>query len=394
MRPEIFEALAPVCPRCLHGGGGESPLRIGSAEAWRAGHLWHGILHCTNNACWAEYPVIDGVPVIVPDPAEFLRGARVQVLARADLPPVLESLLGDALGPGGEFDTTRQHLSIYAQAHYADWIGAEGRQPDRSASRHSRESGNPDPAGAGPRLRGDDQAGDAPPATGRMPGEGHGPPDIVAALDAGLAALGPVEGPAIDLGGSVGRGGWELVRRVAPVLVADLNFSFLRFAQALALAGEATFGLRRVGLVYQPVNVCLPAGMDGAGLDFWAVDAMALPFRAGAFALATAINLVDSIAGPTEVVAEIARVLVPGGGAVFATPHDWTQNAAEPARWMGGHSQRGPLGGAAEPVLTATLGQHGLAPVAEQSGLPWRLRLHDRAVMHYDLHLVACRRAG
>ncbi len=353
MRPTVFEELAPVCPRCLHGGGAEWPVRIAEAAESRDGRLWHGILHCSNSACWMEFPVIDGVPVLVADPAAFLQNARVQVLARDALPGGVESLVGDALGPGGEVDTTRQHLSIYADAHYADWAG-----------------------------------GDVP--------------DIVGTLGAGLEALGalerPAEGPAIDLGGATGRGGWELAARgLGPVLVGDLNVSFLRFAQRLALEGAATYGRRRVGLVYDPVTVTLPAGADGrlggGRLDFWAVDAMALPFRAGAFRLATAINLVDSISGPTEAVAETARVLAPGGGAVFATPHDWTPTAAEPARWMGGHSQRGPNGGAAEPVLAATLARHGLRPVAERSGLPWRLRLHARAVMHYDLHMIACRRA-
>ncbi|HET7410021.1 MAG TPA: methyltransferase domain-containing protein [Paracoccaceae bacterium] len=394
MRPDVFEALAPVCPRCLHGGAGEAPLRIGHAAETRAGRLWHGILHCSSSACWTEFPVIDGVPVVVPDPAGFLQNARAQVLARETLPGALESLLGDALGPGGEFDTTRQHLSIYAGAHYADWGGIGSDRIEPLVSRHSRESGNLVPVEGDPRLRGDDGEAEASPSDRTPPWAGDETPDIVGALRAGRDALGAVEGPAIDIGGSVGRGGWELSRSARPVLTADLNFSFLRFAQRLALDGEATFGHRRVGLVYDPVTVRLPPGMGGAHLDFWAADAMALPFRAGAFRLATAINLVDSIAGPTEMVAEAARVLAPGGGAVFATPHDWSQNAAEPARWMGGHSQRGPLGGAAEPVLTATLAQHGLAPVAERTGLPWRLRLHDRAVMHYDLHLVACRRTG
>lgn len=348
MRGQVFEELAPVCPRCLHGGSGEWPLTVAETAESRNGRLWSGILHCSNSDCWMEFPIIDGVPVLVADPAGYLQNARAQVLARDAFPGSVESLVGDALGPGGEVDTTRQHLSIYADAHYGDWTGGEA-------------------------------------------------PDIVGTLSAGLEALGPVQGPAIDLGGAVGRCGWELSRSVGPVLVGDLNFSFLRFAQRLALEGAVSFARRRVGLVYDPVTVTLPAGADdwvGNGrLDFWAVDAMALPFRASAFRLATAINLLDSISGPTEAVAETARVLEPGGGAVFATPHDWTQNAAEPARWMGGHSQRGPHGGATEPVLVATLAQHGLAPVAERSGLPWRLRLHARAVMHYDLHLVACRRA-
>lgn len=339
MRPEVFEALAPLCPRCLHGGAGEAPLVIAERAEMRAGRLWHGILHCSNSACWSEFPVIDGVPVIVPDPSEFVRNSSVQLLARADLPQNLESLVGDALGPGGNFDTTRQHLSIYAWAHYSDWAGREA-------------------------------------------------PDILGTFQTGLRALGEIDGPAIDLGGSVGRGGWELAARTAPVLVADLNFSFLQFAQKLALEGEARFPLRRVGLVYEPVTIRLPEGQSGEMLDFWAVDAMALPFAPASFRFASAINLVDSITGPTEAIAETARILSPGGGAIFTTPHDWSPTATGPANWLGGHSQRAPHGGAAEPVLSATLEQHGLMPVAEQTGLPWRLRLHDRAVMQYELQMV------
>ncbi len=344
MRPAVFEALAPVCPRCLHGGGGEAPLVVAEVAETRAGRLWHGILHCSNSACWMEFPVIDGVPVIVADPPGFLRNSRSHVLARDDLPEVLVGLIGDALGAGGEFDTTRQHLSVYCDAHFSDWTGGSA-------------------------------------------------PDIVGTMRAGLEALGDVRGPAVDLGGAVGRGGWELAARTAPVLVADLNVAFLRLAQRLMLDGEAPFDRRRVGLVYDRVRIVLPADAAGERLDFWAVDAMALPFRAGAFGLATAVNLVDSIAGPTEAVAEAARVLAPGGGAVFTTPHDWSPNAAEPARWMGGHSQRAPMQGAAEPVLTETLRSRGLEPVAERHDLPWRLRLHARAEMRYALHMVACRRA-
>jgi SAM-dependent methyltransferase len=201
-----------------------------------------------------------------------------------------------------------------------------------------------------------------------------------------------VRGPAIDLGGAVGRGGWELARIAPPVLVADMNLAFLRLAQRQILDGAAWFDRRRVGLVYDRMRITVPPDAAGEGLDFWAVDAMALPFRAGTFGLATAVNLVDSIAGPTETVAEAARVLAPGGGAVFTTPHDWSPNAAEPARWMGGHSQRAPSGGAAEPVLAETLRSRGLEPVAERHDLPWRLRVHARAEMHYALHLVACRK--
>src|SRR5690606_12664118 len=277
-----------------------------------AGRLCAGIVHCRSGVGGTGLPVIGGVPVIVPDPAGFLQNAGAQVLARETLPGSLDSLLGDALGPGGEFDTTRQHLGIYADAHYADWCEDREDRAPLPVSRHSRESGNLLPNRGDPRLRGDDGAEESWCSEPTPPRMGSKPPDIVGALAAGLEALGAVEGPAIDLGGSVGRGGWELARAGRPVLVADLNFSFLRFAQALALEGAASFGRRRVGLVYDRVTVRLPHAIGGKHLDFWAIVATALPFRAGEFGLVTAINLVDSIAGPTEAVAEAARVLAPG----------------------------------------------------------------------------------
>ena len=343
MRPDIFEELAPVCPRCLHGSQIEAPLIVAARYEERAGHLWHGMLHCSNQACWMEFPVIDGVPVIVPDPPTYVANSRAHILHRTDLPEDLESCIGDACGPGSELDQMRQHLSLYASDHFSDWTG------------------------------------------------GGETPCIVETLETGLSALGAVEGPAIDLGGSVGRGGWTLAGRVGLGLVGDLNFSMLSLGQRLAVEGCTTFPKRRVGIVYDRVTVERPADAPEV-IDFWAMDAMALPFRAGQFGLVSAINLVDCIPGPTELLMELARIAAPGAGVIVATPHDWSANATELGRWMGGHSQRAAGGGATEPVLRATLEQAGFDVVDERFDLPWRLTLHARSVMHYQLHLLAARR--
>ena len=134
--------------------------------------------------------------------------------------------------------------------------------------------------------------------------------------------------------------------------------------------------------------------MAGARVDFWAADCLALPFADGAFGLAGAVNVVDCIAGPTEMLTELARVLMPGAGAFLTTPYDWAETATQMAGWMGGHSQRASHAGAGEPVLKATLDHVGLTPVAEADDVPWTLGIHARSVMHYRLHAVGCRRAG
>ena len=307
--------------------------------------IWHGMIHCSNADCWMEFPIIDGIPMLVMDPRAFLNNSKHHVLLRDDLPDMLLGMVGDALGPGSDLDTTRQHLSLYAGTHFADWADAQGK------------------------------------------------PQIRPILEAGWSSLPSAEGPAIDLGTSVGRGVWELAaRRNGPVVGADLNFSMLRLGQQLLLEGRATYPQRRVGMVFDPIEVVLPDEIASARVDLWAMDCMALPFRAGQFGLATALNLVDCIPGPTDMIAETARILAPGAGALFTTPYDWSPAATDPVGWMGGHSQRGPLGGAAEPVLAATLNEYGLTPLADAQDVPWEIRVHARSTMQYRLHMVVCER--
>lgn len=322
-------------------------MRLAEVSERRCGLVWFGTIHCSNAACWMEFPIVDGVPVLTADPVTYIANTRHQILMRDDLPASLESMIGDACGQGCDFDTTRHHVGLYARSHFADWRDGDGERPC-----------------------------------------------IAVALSSGLDALGDVgAGLAIDLGGSVGRGGWELAACCdGPVLVADLNFAMLRLGSRLMLEGEVTFPCRRVGIVYDRVSVSLPEEMASDRLDFWLTDVMRMPLRPGAATLATAINLIDCVPGPTDLLKETARLLAPSGGCIVTTPYDWQVSATDPALWFGGHSQRAEAGGAAEPILRATMAHVGLAPVAEAADLPWRLTLHDRSVMHYSLHMIAARR--
>lgn len=346
MRYSHFEALAPLCPRCLHQRGIAAPLVIAERAEERAGDLWQGRLICSASDCQLEFPVIDGVPIITADPRGTVQGLAWQLLRRGDLEPGLESLIGDALGPGTDFDTTRQHQSLYGESHYGDWAGL-----------------------------------------GIEPG-------AVAAVAAALGGLGALpEGPALDLGSGPGRTSFELAHQTGRrVLGVDLSLTFLRMAQALRLEGRLRFPRRRVGLVYDPVTAELPGDYAAADVDFWALDVQALPFASGTAALVGMVNVVDCVPNPTALVTEAARIAAPNAGALVTTPFDWSQVATPIEGWFGGHSQRASHQGAAEPVLAATLAQAGWEQVAAHDDLSWRLRLHARSVMTYQLHLSLLRR--
>lgn len=329
MRRGHFDALRPVCPLC------RAPLTIGTVVRECGADVLEGIVVCTNHACLREYPVIDGIPIFIAAIRAWIASNPLQVLQRGDLSPELESLLGDAQGPASAFDVVRQHVSTYA----ADYEAEVQPLVARALA----------------------MLGEAPP------------------------------GPAIDLGCAAGRGTLELAARTERLtLGVDLNFAMLRVASAVLREGRVRYPRRRAGLVYDrrdfAVGVAAPER-----IDFWCCDAAALPLPDATFAAATALNLVDCVAAPRELLAEAARVVAPGGAAVFATPYDWSPGATPVEQWLGGHSQRSADAGASEPVLRTALAASGFEIVAEEE-VTWRVRLHERSSVEYAVHLAAALR--
>ena len=215
-------------------------------------------------------------------------------------------------------------------------------------------------------------------------------------LDEGLKLLGkPVRGPVIDLGCSVGRSSFELARHCdEPVLGIDTNFSMLRLAQRVLQKKVVRYPKRRLGVVYDRRE--FEVEFDAASqVDFWACDAQALPFAAGSFGLVVGLQVLDSVTSPCGLLDSIGSMLPPGGSLILATPYDWSPQVTAIEAWIGGHSQRGPNAGAAEPLLRSLLtpGAHpqsvkGLRLSNELMSVPWHTRIQDRSTMSYSVHLV------
>ncbi len=315
--------------------------------------MLEGSLNCTNPACLREYPIIDGIPIIVPMIRSYISENVLPILWRTDLAPSSESMLGDCCGQSSAFDTIRQQLSSYTWDHYGELDPEEV----------PREPG--------------------PGATARV-------------LAKSLQAMGPKPtGPVLDLGCSVGGSTFVLAEATNElVLGVDLNFSMLRIAAEVLRTGIVRYDRRRVGLVYDrrefPVSF-----KNREAVDFWACDATSLPLEDSLLSLTVSLNLLDSIHSPVDHLRTVARTLAPGGKTLIASPYDWSTSATPLEGWLGGHSQRGPLEGASEPVLRSLLtgGMHPLSPrglslIAELDGLPWHVRLHERSTMMYQVHLV------
>ncbi|MCG6916920.1 MAG: methyltransferase domain-containing protein [Deltaproteobacteria bacterium] len=320
--------------------------------------ILEGVLVCSNADCLGEYPIIDGVPIVVADLRNYVSQNIIPILSRSDLSETTESLLGDCCGPGSAFDSYRQHLSTYTFDHYGNLDSNESE--------------------------------DAP----VLPGS------VLNLLKQGLTGLDKkVGGAAIDLGCAVGRTSFELARTIDDLIIGvDLNFAMLRTAAAILHHGRVAYPKRRVGIVFDKREFA--AAFEGSSkVDFWACDATLLPFADESFALAASLNVIDCVQSPYDHLKELGRVLKANGGAIICAPYDWNVNVTPAETWLGGHSQRSESRGASENMLRSLLagGEHPYALqelelISESEALPWSLRLHDRSFMNYLVHLLVVRK--
>lgn len=320
--------------------------------------VFQGILVCTEERCLSEYPIIDGIPLIVADLRRYISENIDAVMNRSDLSEPMESILGDCCGPGNLFDSRRQHLSTYGFDHYGDLDPEE------------------------------------------VPGVGVSPGSVLNLLETGLSgAMGGMCGPVIDVGCSVGRTTFELAERCGGIVLGvDMNFSMLRAAAGILYTGNFSYPRRRVGIVYDRRS--FPVRFERSeNVDFWACDAMALPFSDTAFSLGVSLNVLDCVGSPHGHLKELERILMPGANVVFSSPYDWNAGATPVAAWLGGHSQRSDERGESDAMLRSLLcgGSHperveALETVEEYGDIPWTLRLYDRSFMEYRVHMVLARK--
>ena len=355
MKLRHFETLKPICPFCSRSSSRESLLNLKTVYKKIKDNVFEGVLICSNLECQSEYPIIDGMPIIVPDLKSYISQYIFPIMARTDLGETIESILGDCCGPGSALDIHRQHLSSYVYGHYGDLDPLEDSNIDA------------------------------------IPGV------IKFLLQNGLDLIGKInQGPIIDVGCSAGRSSFVLAEKTTDIVLGvDLNFSMLKVASDLLTKGIASYPRRRVGLVYDRRELCIKFDNKDR-VDFWVCDALALPFSNSSFSFVSSINLIDCVSAPYEHLVNLERILSNEGKALLATPYDWASSATSPEAWIGGHSQRSERQGKSEEHIKDLFkdGKNpsridGLKLIAEKEAEPWNVRLHERSVMKYLVHLLA-----
>jgi len=331
--------LVLVCPGCRTRTADRLDLRTLEPRG--------DVLVC---ACGRRYPVVAGVPIVMADPAAYLRAEAATVVER-DLPAEVIELLVAGGPDDAPYPRLVEHLSIYLDAHWGD-----------------RAEPSPDGPGAGFGL-------------GAIAGK-------IAERAGHRVEL------AVELGCSTGRIVAELAAGADRVAGLDLSFGAVRRARRLLDGERVEYPRRVVGRRYTAARVA--AGDRAVPADRRLLvcgDALDPPLVPGVFGRVVALNLLDSVASPRQLLAVLDGLCQPGGEIIVSSPYAWQSSV------MADHERLGWCAtDAADPAagLTALLrAGTGLAAryeIEDEAELPWTLRRDARSVASYSIHYVRARK--
>lgn len=336
-----------ICPACHHrdeGGFQLSSLDLEQvARESEDGEVLQGVLRC--RGCHHRYPIIDGIPLVVSDLTRFL-GSELASVVERDLDPEVAALLALAGPDDAPYARMVEHLSIYLDAHYGDRAapppdGPEGTPPFGMHQLAERL-----------RLRAQDRAGTV-----------------------------------LELGCSVGRGLAELATGADHVVGVDLHFGALRRARRLLRGEPLSYPRRSIGRHYAPAIIGRATPV-AAQVTLVCADALDPPLAPFMFDRVAALNLLDSVRAPAQLLAVMDKLCSKHGELLLASPYAWQSSIVDEAQRLGGADPEAEL----VRRLQAGEGLESRYTIEEDAQLTWWLRRDARSGTAYAVHWLRARK--
>lgn len=366
--PQLLTLICPACRRLSERGRElytlslEQTLRQSPAPPGNpplVPEIEEGILRCANPACGERYPIVCGIPILLPPRARVDAGASLgglavgQLAALASLSPETAALLALSGPDDAPLPRLLEHLSIYLDAHWGDCATPPSDGPAGSTA-------------------------------------GFGGRELFAALAERAEA--PV-GRAIELGCSVGRGLCELRRGAELVVGVDLHLGALCAARRLLQDGALPYARRIIGRHYAPATIAPAALPPSQSVVLLCGDALDPPLVPQDFERVVACNLLDSVPSPPGLLSVLDGLCRPGGELIIASPYSWQSGVVQEDARLGGADPAAELrriltsGGAG--LLTGLEAAYAIEADRE---LAWELRRDARSAHTYIVHLLRARK--
>ncbi len=199
--------------------------------------------------------------------------------------------------------------------------------------------------------------------------------------------MGPSNGLCLDAGSAVGRFSFEMAKKFDFVVGLDNSLAFIRTCRELMQRRGAGLALPEEGVLTRPETLVFPEDWRTDNTEFIVGDVQALPFRSGAFAGVSSLNMVDKVARPLTHIAEINRLArTAQAQLLFSDPFSWSAEVAPEAEWLGG-KHNGFFSGRGKDNVKALLEgrMNGFCPtwkVNEHGHIWWKIRTHSN---HFEL---------
>lgn len=318
-----------VCPACRTVAEGRVDVRTLERRA--------DVLVC---ACGRRYPIVDEVPIIIENAAAYLR-SEIATIVERELAPEVAALLAEGGPDDAPYSRLLEHLSIYLDAHWGDH--AEPRADFASLALRAKIA---------------ERAAER--------------------VDA-----------AVELGCSVGRFVAELAPGADHVVGIDMHAGALRRARRILDGASVAFARRTIGRHYTPARITAKDhALDPEHYTLVCGDALDPPLIPQMFGRVVALNLLDSIHNPRQLIAVVDALCARGGEIILTSPYSWQSTVMADADRLGDADPT------AEVRRIFTTGDRLSATytVEDEAELPWTLRRDARSSTTYRIHYLRLRK--
>ena len=287
--------------------------------------------------CGLRYPIVDGVPIVLNQPSQYVQ-TEIATFVERDLPTEVAALLAAA---GDPYAHLLEHLSTYLDAQWGD-----------------RAEPRPDGPGARSGLDG---------------------------VIERLADLPPVA-LAVELGCSVGRIVAELAVHAEHVVGIDLHFGTVRRARRILDGEPLEYNRRVIGRHYATATIDA-AERAARNRTLLCADALDPPLIPQSYDRVVALNLLDSVHNPRQLLSVMDGLCAPGGELIVSSPYSWQSNVMTDDQRIGGSDPAADL----LTILRDGLNLRARYLIEDQAELTWTLRRDSRSVATYRIHYIRAR---